>query len=110
MTAVNLYWTARKAVSANPSRPATVLLHDHDDARVVLFRFAPGQEVATHTSSSSVTLAIVSGAGYVSGADGERAVAAGEFVAYAPDEPHAMRAGTEELLLLATIAPRPGRR
>jgi len=31
-------------------------------------------------------------------------------IAYAPGEAHGMRADTEELLLLATIAPRPGSR
>jgi hypothetical protein len=30
------------------------------------------------------------------------------MVTYSPNELHGMRAGDEELLLLATIAPRPG--
>jgi quercetin dioxygenase-like cupin family protein len=43
----------------------------------------------------------------VSGADGERQVQRGTVVAYEPREPHGMRATTEELTLLAVIAPRP---
>jgi quercetin dioxygenase-like cupin family protein len=46
----------------------------------------------------------------VTGADGERACGPGTVVAFAPNEVHAMRAGREELLLLAAITPRPGAR
>jgi quercetin dioxygenase-like cupin family protein len=46
----------------------------------------------------------------LSGGDGERACAAGDVVVFAPDELHGMRAADAELLLLATIAPRPGAR
>ena len=99
---------AASATSANPTRPATALVHDSPDARVVLFRIEPGQEVAVHTSTSTVLLTIVSGSGSVSGADGERAVKAGDIVAYDAQEPHGMRAGAERLVIAAVIAPRPG--
>ena len=71
---------ARDAVAANPARPATAVLHDSPDAPLLVFRLAPGQ------------------------------CAAGDVVVYAPDERHAMRAESEELLRLATITPRPGAR
>lgn len=99
---------AAGAVSAVPGRPAVALIHDHADARVVVFRIAPGERVARHTSRSSVILSVVSGAGYVEGADGERAVVEGEMVTFAPGEPHGMRADGNELVLSAIIAPRPG--
>lgn len=101
---------ARAAVAANPARPATALLHDTADARLVVFRIAPGQEVPPHTSPSTVTLTVLEGRGILSGGDGERECGAGEMVTYEPEELHAMRATTEELLLLATITPRPGGR
>jgi quercetin dioxygenase-like cupin family protein len=101
---------ARNAVAPHPERPATALVHDAPDVRLVVFRIAPGQAVAAHTSPSTVLLHVVSGAGVVSGAEGERDVKAGEVVAYAPDEPHSMRATDRELVLLAAIAPRPGGR
>lgn len=99
---------AAQAVSANPTRPATMVVHDSADARVVLFRIEPGQAVPPHTSPSTVLLNVVSGSGIVSGADGEREVRAGDIVAYAPNEPHGMRATSERLVLAAVIAPRPG--
>jgi quercetin dioxygenase-like cupin family protein len=99
---------ATEAVTANASRPATAIVHDSDDARLVVFRLAPGQAVAPHRSNSTVMLSVLGGSGFVSGSEGERDVSAGDLVVYAPDEVHGMRAGDEELTLLATIAPRPG--
>lgn len=99
---------ATDAVAANASRPATAIVHDSEDARLVVFRLAPGQAVAPHRSNSTVMLSVLAGCGFVSGSEGERAVEAGDLVVYAPEEVHGMRAGDEELTLLATIAPRPG--
>lgn len=101
---------ARSAVSAAPDRPAVAVLHDEDEGRLVVFRLGPGQKVAEHTSTSNVFLTVVSGTGYVSGAEGERPVGAGEVLAIAPREPHGMRAEGQELILAAFITPRPGSR
>jgi len=101
---------AAKAVTAQPNRPATALVHDSADARVVLFRIDPGQQVPVHTSASTVLLTVVSGSGTVAGADGERTVRAGDIVAYEAREPHGMRAGAEQLVIAAVIAPRPAAR
>ena len=98
------------AVAANPAKPATMVAHDSADARVVLFRIDPGQSVAVHTNPSTVLMWVAAGAGYVSGADGEKAVQAGDLVTYAPNEPHGMRADATRLVIAATIAPRPGER
>jgi quercetin dioxygenase-like cupin family protein len=101
---------ARAASGAAPGRPATAILHDAPDARLVVFRLAPGQAVPPHRSASTVALSVLEGRGTLSGGDGERACAAGDVVVYAPDELHGMRADDAELLLLATITPRPGAR
>lgn len=101
---------AASAVSARPDRPATALMHESAGARLVVFRIAPGQSVPSHTNSSTVVLTVVEGSGFVSGVDGERPVSAGHVVAYAPDEPHAMRADHTQLVLVATIAPNPASR
>ena len=98
------------AVAASPSRPATATIFDSADARLVVFRIAPGQAVASHRSPSTVLLTVLRGSGVVSGADGERSCAAGEVIVYGPDEVHGMRAVEEELHLLAVITPRPGER
>lgn len=99
---------ARGARAAAADRPATAILHDSADVRLVVFRLAPGQAVPPHRSPATVTLAVLDGAGTLSDGDSERACAAGDVVVFAPDERHGMRAVDVELLLLATITPRPG--
>ena len=101
---------AREAHAAHAARPATAILHDSADLRLVVFRLAPGQAVPPHRSASTVMLTVLAGAGTLSGGDDERACAAGDVVVYDPGELHGMRATDGELLLLATITPRPGER
>lgn len=101
---------ARTAVRARPDRPAVSLMYDGPDARLVLFHIAAGQAVPAHTSASTVTLHVLSGAGLVSGAEGELEVSADMVIAFEPQEPHGMRARNEELVVLAFIAPRPASR
>lgn len=101
---------AAEAVANHPGRPATALVHDTADARIVMFRIEPGQEVPVHTSASTVLLVVVSGTGTVAGADGDRRIGPGDIVAYDPREPHGMRAAGEQLVIAAIIAPRPGSR
>jgi quercetin dioxygenase-like cupin family protein len=105
---------AREAVAASPSRPATAVLHDSPDARLVVFRIAPGQAVPPHRSSSTVQLLVLEGTGTLSGEEAgapvDRPCAAGDVALYAPNELHGMRAADDTLLLLATITPRPGSR
>ena len=110
MKALDPIAAARTAVSAHPNRPATAVIHDSDDVRLVVFRLAPGQQVPPHTSHSTVMLRVLEGSGILSGGDGERVCANGDLVTYEPNELHGMRATDQELLLLATITPRPGNR
>jgi quercetin dioxygenase-like cupin family protein len=105
---------ALAAVSPNPSRPATAVIHDSDDARLVVFRLTPGQSVPPHRSPSTVMLSVLDGEGILSGeCDGkltERRCGNGDVVTFLPNEQHGMRADSMDLLLLATITPRPGTR
>lgn len=100
--------SATEAVSSSADRPATRLMHDSPDARLVMFRLEPGQQVPSHTSPSSVVLVVSAGSGEVTGTEGARAVRPGDVVTFAPSEPHGMRALSHSLVILAIIAPRPG--
>ncbi len=111
MKALDPTAAARAARAASADRPAMAIVHDVADARLVVFRLAAGQEVPPHRSASTVLLTVLDGTGTLSGADGEQRVCrAGDVVAYEPGELHGMRATAGELLLLATITPRPGGR
>ena len=101
---------AAAAVAAHAARPATALIHDSADARVVVFRIEPGQQVPVHTSVSTVLLTVISGSGVVAGVTGDHDVSAGDIIAYDSGEPHGMRARAEPLVIAAVIAPRPSAR
>jgi quercetin dioxygenase-like cupin family protein len=101
---------AATATAANSTRPATAVVHDTPDARLVVFRIAPGQAVAPHRNGSTVILTVLDGRGIVSGEHEQRQVSAGEVIAYEPNELHGMSAVDAEFVLLATITPRPGTR
>ena len=103
---------ADEAVPPNADRASTSILYDSDDARIVVFRIDAGQTVSLHKSDSTVVLTVVRGAGFISGpVDGvvtEQQVGAGIIAAYEPGELHGMRADSGTLVIIATIAPRPG--
>jgi len=101
---------AAEAKAVSSSRPATAIVHDSPDARVVVFRIAPGQAVAPHRNGSTVMLTVLTGHGVVTGDDDRRTVSAGDVIVYEPNELHGMSAVDAELVLLATITPRPGDR
>ena len=110
MRLIDLQHVATGAVAANPTRPATAVVHDSPDARLIVFRLPPGQAVPPHSNASTVTLTVVSGRGFARGGDDEHALAPGQTVVFEPNELHGMRAESEELVLLATSTPRPGSR
>ena len=104
---------ARQAVAIRVDRPATAIVHDSADVRLIVFRLAPGQSVAPHRSTSSVQLTVLEGAGILTGeaeagGTADQVCTVGDVFVYLPNELHGMRAADEDLLLLATITPRPG--
>ncbi|HEY3050667.1 MAG TPA: cupin domain-containing protein [Gaiellaceae bacterium] len=74
--------TAPGSVSARVRRLAT-------GAHVVVIEIGPGGVVGRHPAGVRQLFTVVSGAGWVSGGDGERApIAAGEAVVWDPEEEH----------------------
>jgi quercetin dioxygenase-like cupin family protein len=110
MMTLNPLAAARSAVAASPSRPATAILFDEPDARLVVFRIGAGQSVAPHRNPSTVMLTVLHGQGFVSGASGEQPAKEGDLFTFAPNETHGMRSEDAEFFLMATITPRPGER
>ena len=110
MKLIHVTTAAADAVAPHPNRPATATLHDSADLRLVVFRLEAGQSVPPHRSGSTVALTAISGQGFVRGGDDEGPITAGETVVFEPNELHGMRAAGCELVLLASITPRPGDR
>jgi quercetin dioxygenase-like cupin family protein len=87
-------------------RIVSEVLHSCQDMRVILMNLQPGQEVAPHTSSSSVCLHVVKGKGQVLVGHEWAPAETGSIRFYPPGETHAVRATDEPLTVLATAAPR----
>ena len=110
MIALDPTGAAGRAQPVQPSRPATSMLLDTDDARVIVFRLEPQQSVPPHRSESTVLLSVMRGTGIIAGGEGERTCAPGDLLAFEPTEIHGMRALDEPFHLMAVITPRPGAR
>jgi quercetin dioxygenase-like cupin family protein len=108
MIALNPAESARRAVPVQSSRPATGMLLDTDDARVVVFNLAPKQIVPPHRSDSTVLISVIRGTGLITGGTEERTCAPGDLLAFEPSELHGMTALDEPFHLVAVITPRPG--
>jgi quercetin dioxygenase-like cupin family protein len=89
-------------------RPATLLLHDETNARVVAFHLREGQRVPPHRSDSTVIVQVIAGEGVFRGEGDEARLAAGDTAVYAPGEMHSMDATAGPLHFLAILTPRPG--
>ncbi|HYH78726.1 MAG TPA: AraC family ligand binding domain-containing protein [Longimicrobium sp.] len=96
------------APPARPDRPATRVLHDEANLRVVAFHLLPGQTVPPHRSTSTVLVQVIAGEGTFGGEDGEATLGAGECAVYRPGEMHSIEARSSALVFHAVIAPRPG--
>lgn len=94
--------------SPRSDRPASMLLHDEPNIRIVAFRLQPGQVIPAHQSPSTVTVIVTEGAGTFEGEDGQVELQVGESAIYAPGEMHAILATAEPLRFMALISPRPG--
>lgn len=88
-------------------RPASAVLHDEENVRVVAFTLRPGQRIPPHTSRSTVVVQVIDGAATFIGGDGATVLTAGAGAAFAPGEIHAIDAGDAGVRFLAVIAPRP---
>lgn len=83
------------------------VLHSCQDMRVILISLQPGQAVSPHTSSSSVCLHVIRGSGEMLVGCGWAPATTGMLRFYPPGETYGVRAESEPLVVLATLAPRP---
>jgi quercetin dioxygenase-like cupin family protein len=71
-------------------------------AHVVVIEVEPGGVVARHPAGATQLFAVVQGAGWVSGGDGERApIQAGEAVVWEPGEEH--ESGSDEGMTVLVV-------
>ena len=76
-------------------------LHNDDHVKVVLFGFAPGQELSAHTAPMAASLQFVSGEARLTLGGNTHDVKAGAFVHMPPQMQHGIAAKTAVVMLLA---------
>ena len=78
-------------------------LYSDDKAKVILFGFAPGQELSAHTAPYPATLTFLKGEAALKLGVDEREAVAGTFVYMPPNLEHGIKAKSEVVMLLTMI-------
>ncbi len=78
-------------------------LMQNEDMRVILFQFAPGQELSEHTSSKPAVLQFLSGTAQVTLGQDSKTAGPNTFVYMQPHLPHSIVAETPVSMLLVMI-------
>ena len=78
-------------------------LSDDEQAKLVLFGFAAGQELSEHTSSLPALLYFVEGDAQVTLGEDDHMVRAGSWISMAPRLPHSIVAKTQLVMLLVLL-------
>ena len=78
-------------------------LQSDANSKVILFRFAPGQELSAHAAPFPATLQFVSGEAQLKLGEDWHQAQPGTFVYMTPKLEHAIKAQTETVMLLTMI-------
>jgi quercetin dioxygenase-like cupin family protein len=95
------------AAQVSPSGIVSRTLLQSPESRVVLFTFAEGQELTTHTSKRRALVQILEGACDFFFAGRWQRLGAGTLLRLPPDHPHAVRAGAGPFSMLLTLGADP---
>jgi quercetin dioxygenase-like cupin family protein len=93
----------RKEIEFPQQGLVTKSLHDDADVKVVLFAFAAGHELASHTAPAPVTLYFVEGEAELTIAGETRMMQPGGFAYLEPHVTHAILAKTPLIMALVMI-------
>lgn len=94
------YLDVSREVSVTPDQTVSKALYKDESVKIVLFGFAPGQELSEHTASVPAILQILSGEATVT-LGGETVVAKQDTLVHMPASlPHSIAAVTETRMLL----------
>lgn len=81
----------------------TQTLRNDDRIKVILFGFAPGQELSAHTAPYPATLTFLKGNARLKLGDEEQPATEGTFVYMRPNLEHGVKAENEVVMLLTMI-------
>jgi quercetin dioxygenase-like cupin family protein len=79
-------------------------VYSDDDIKVILFGFAPGQELSEHTAAKPALLHFLSGEADLTLGDVASSAGPGTFVRMEPHLPHSVVANTQVVMLLTLLS------
>lgn len=82
-------------------------LQNDDRTKVIVFGFAPGQELSAHTAPFPATIYFVKGEADLKLGSDTMAAGAGTFVYMTPNLEHGIRAKSDVVMLLTMVKSRP---
>ena len=100
-------WNLREIDAPDGTRDP-VVLHSDDEARAVLIRINPGQELGDHQVKERAWISVVEGSVRVDAAGKSVDASEGTLVTFEPNERHAVRSENGARILLM-LAPWPGK-
>jgi quercetin dioxygenase-like cupin family protein len=80
-------------------------LYDGDDVRLVMFGFAPGEELSEHTAARPAIVHVLAGEGKAVVGGEQHAVGPGTWFHMPARMPHSIRASTPLTMALYLLAP-----
>lgn len=89
-----------QGLKIQPNQTISKTLYQDSQLKVVLFGFAPGQELSEHTAAGPVILQFLSGEAHVSLGEESVQAVAGTFLHMPAHLPHSIAAETETRMLL----------
>ena len=95
---------AEQLTEIPPDTIVSRTLYSGDELKVILFGFAPGQELSEHTSARPAILHFLRGEAKLTLGGEAQTAQAGTFVRMAPRLPHSVYAETEVVMLLLMLA------
>jgi len=78
-------------------------LQNDDNTKIILFGFAPGQELSAHTAPFPATLVFLKGEALLKLGGEEQPAVEGTFVYMPPNLEHGIQAETEVVMLLTMV-------
>lgn len=78
-------------------------VYNGEGVRIVLFAFAPGQELTEHTSTREALIHMLDGEAMITLGDERVAARAGTLIRMAPNLPHSVQAQSPVRMLLTMI-------
>jgi len=91
------------ATQVSPAGIVSRTVLQSPELRVVLFTFAEGQELTTHTSTRRAVIQVLEGTGEFLFAGHWEKIAAGTLLHLPPNHPHAVRATAGPFSMLLTL-------